>query len=299
MDERVVLVGISGKLGSGKNEAAKQIEKLTRGVWSNVREKAFAEKIKLIVAAITGTTVEEQYLENVKNMDPRKLVNFKEETSSALRSKARKVVSIMTSTEDSDKVPKELMSPLHKKTIGELREDIVQYYTKFLREGELPLDYWTCGGLQQHLGTYFRKFYREDIWAVSLFLDYDPRESWLITDLRFPNEVEEIKRRGGILIRMEGDPCGVRNRSKRDPNHISETALDSFQGWDIIIKNDKEDLDNLRNQLQTFLVTHNLVPTEKEEKNYYTENAKSVEFEEHLEKTDSLRKESKRDIGLN
>jgi hypothetical protein len=51
----------------------------------------------------------------------------------------------------------------------------------------------------------------------------------LITDLRFPNEYEEIKKRGGIVIRI--------NRSdKNSINHISECALDNHN-FDYLINN--------------------------------------------------------------
>lgn len=44
--------------------------------------------------------------------------------------------------------------------------------------------------------------------------------SWLITDVRFPNEAQAIKDRGGIVIRVDRDV------ELRD--HESETALDNY-----------------------------------------------------------------------
>ena len=54
--------------------------------------------------------------------------------------------------------------------------------------------------------------------------------NWIVTDVRFPNEVQAIKDRGGILIRVE------REISAED-THFSETALDNYKDWDHIIEN--------------------------------------------------------------
>lgn len=71
--------------------------------------------------------------------------------------------------------------------------------------------------------------------------------NWIITDVRFPNEVKAVKSRKGILIRV--------NRSshiiKKDiytfkdgeskiiaiPEHPSETGLDNYDGFDYVIDN--------------------------------------------------------------
>lgn len=62
---------------------------------------------------------------------------------------------------------------------------------------------------------------------------------WIITDVRFPNEAKAIVDRGGILIKVvrpETDHLAGR--------HESETALDNYVGWDAVIHNDS-DIDNL------------------------------------------------------
>jgi len=56
--------------------------------------------------------------------------------------------------------------------------------------------------------------------------------NWIITDVRFPNEIKAIKETGGIIIRVE------RSSIKQDDNHLSETALDDYDNFDYIIKND-------------------------------------------------------------
>lgn len=65
-------------------------------------------------------------------------------------------------------------------------------------------------------------------------------DKWIITDCRFPNEAEAIKSRNGILIRIE------RPSLNHLSNHESETALDSYKKFDHTIINDGnlEDLFN-------------------------------------------------------
>lgn len=61
----------------------------------------------------------------------------------------------------------------------------------------------------------------------------------LIGDGRFPNEVEWVKERcGGMSIRLNGDPGGERARSTRDKTHISETALDAYDAFDLVLSTD-------------------------------------------------------------
>jgi hypothetical protein len=57
--------------------------------------------------------------------------------------------------------------------------------------------------------------------------------NWIITDVRFPNEAQAIKDRGGIIIRIER-PGG---ESHCGGAHASETALDDYD-FDIVINND-------------------------------------------------------------
>lgn len=59
----------------------------------------------------------------------------------------------------------------------------------------------------------------------------DTCSKWLIADLRFPNEVKAIKDRGGLVFRVK------RTFVDTPSNHTSETALDNYTGWDETIMN--------------------------------------------------------------
>lgn len=90
-----------------------------------------------------------------------------------------------------------------------------------------------------------------NIWINTLFMGYksngtdqDIYPNWVITDVRFRNCCKAIKDRKGILIRINR-PCsecgGVNvhfpNCSKYYKEHISETALDDYTGFDFILDN--------------------------------------------------------------
>ncbi len=59
----------------------------------------------------------------------------------------------------------------------------------------------------------------------------------LLPDCRFKNEAQFGKENGAYMIRVNGDPCDVRKNSTRDLTHISETDLDDYTDWDIVIPN--------------------------------------------------------------
>jgi hypothetical protein len=108
------------------------------------------------------------------------------------------------------------------------------YESQFTREGKayVPDGYQhSVGKYQQILGTLGREHFRTDIW-VNIALS-DPAEYKIIPDVRFPNEADAIKKAGGVLIRINRN--GVVLNDGRDVTHISETALDNYMFYNIIM----------------------------------------------------------------
>ena len=95
----------------------------------------------------------------------------------------------------------------------------------------------TNGSLQQVLGTILREKLHPDIWIfpVLKFARNNPDTVCVISDCRFQNEATLIKEAGGVIIRLNRKN---RNIGTRDPNHISETDLDDYPYFDLIIDND-------------------------------------------------------------
>ncbi len=100
--------------------------------------------------------------------------------------------------------------------------------------------YYTNREILQLLGTDVGRTISPDMWIDLAFKGYTDKDSWIFTDVRFPNEAKAIKDRGGKLIRIE------RNTGLVD-THISETALDDYKDWDLVIDNNgtKNDLKDI------------------------------------------------------
>jgi hypothetical protein len=93
----------------------------------------------------------------------------------------------------------------------------------------------------------------KNVWVNGLFKDWDENKMWIVTDVRFPQEVEAIKKRGGIVIRVsrpESDKSG--------DTHISEVALDNFNGFDFNIVNNGT-LDELEEKVRAVLFKLKLI----------------------------------------
>ena len=118
--------------------------------------------------------------------------------------------------------------------------------------------------LLQLLGTQCgREIIHPNLWVNALFADYEGKEdkskrkyehianhknviypSWLVTDVRFPNEAKAIKDRGGLIIRVNRDSGqALIDKGIHIPKwncteeHSSETSLDNYDGFGHVIDN--------------------------------------------------------------
>lgn len=176
------IIGISGKIGSGKTTLCKFLKDYAAQVGVNAEEVSFADPIKHTVASVFGVNIVDCYTQEGKN---KKIEGF----------------------------------------------DI------------------TVGQALQIVGATLRDAIDKDIWvkAAMKAINYQASTNIvIISDVRFPNEVEAIRKAGGFVVRLVGDPMGVRANSNRDLTHESETALDNYQ-WTLgsVIDNSKEDMMSL------------------------------------------------------
>lgn len=170
-----MIIGLSGRMGSGKDTAAEIIRELT----GDYEIKRFAGKLKDVAQLLTGIPAADFNRQEVKQ-----------------------------------------------KHLGE----------------EWGM---TVRQLLQRLGTdAVRNGLNENAWVLALFADYKGSENWVIPDCRFPNEYDAIKKRGGIVVRVE--------RGERLQNvHPSESALDNYD-FDYLIDNNGS-LDELREKVEFLL----------------------------------------------
>jgi len=129
-----------------------------------------------------------------------------------------------------------------KNTLTRYRWEDLPHYTDIRTSRPIvPVGLMTARQVVQEVGTgIFRKMYG-NIWTDALLNDIKYRDiSYaLIDDTRFPNEVEEVQKVGGSVIRLKR--C-----ISHDDKHPSETALD-----DTNFNPDKFD-DVIFNQLLSF-----------------------------------------------
>jgi len=86
----------------------------------------------------------------------------------------------------------------------------------------------------QSIGNVFRELWPEVwVWNVKRKI-MRFNGPVIVTDVRFQNEARMIKELGGHLIRLERQGAGVQNGI---PGHNSETDLDHWQEWDLVIQN--------------------------------------------------------------
>jgi len=241
------LIGISGKINSGKDLIGEIIQYLndeyapsTFSQWrfvqalapfSEYKVKKFADKLKDIVCLLIGCTIKQLEDREFKETPLSKEWNYYF---------AKDLLKIgLYSSEEYSKLP-----PVQK---------------TWFEEKQL-----TPRILLQLLGTDCgRKIIHPNIWVNALFADYklldnrswqDPGAEntypkWIITDVRFPNEVDAIKERGGIVIRVNRPKIKVitddlvidiihNSKNFGIEEHESETALDQYKDFDYVVTND-------------------------------------------------------------
>jgi hypothetical protein len=220
-----MIIGISGRMGSGKNTVGDIIEKICLTNEGPVFEqKSFAGKLKQIASLLTGIPVE-------KFED--------QEFKKSLLGDEWGIVK---------------PNPLNAIPVF---EDVQFNHLMSVRE------------FLQKLGTEaMRDGLHTNVWVNALFADYNATgynytgcenkviqgeweyPNWIITDMRFPNEMDAVKERGGITIRVvrPGTESGT---------HPSETALDEAT-FDYEIINDGEIVD-LIEKVKTILIKEKII----------------------------------------
>lgn len=287
-------------------KAKGKVEYPDETIWENVK---FADKIKDIVCLLIGCTREQ--LEDQK---------FKETPLGEKWTKYRCVSSYnnewFNTEEEALKEAKSYYKYLLEKQ-GKYRVTYEEAVDKSIRKQIM-----TPRLLMQLIGTECgREIIHPDIWVNSLFADYkiyyvDPiskkhfydindmksesdielwEPDWIISDVRFPNEVKVIKEKKGLLIRINrfcfdsledylvcypdkevskkatkivqftNSNEELYNKLKEIPeskgffenSHDSEIALDDYQEWDYIIDNTGS-LEELIDKVKDILIKENL-----------------------------------------
>ncbi len=89
------------------------------------------------------------------------------------------------------------------------------------------------------MADFYKLLLGSRIFIHILFRDYKTDDKWIITDVRYKNEVEAIKDMGGIVIRINRD-------SVVPVNHESEYELDDYE-FDYVVENNST-IDDLKKE---------------------------------------------------
>lgn len=229
-----MIIGINGKIGSGKDTVGKIIQYL---LCDNVGGVELED--------VTSSNDHDWWLEEQSGFDTKKFAG-----------KLKAMGSLLTGIpvgkfEDQDFKKTNLGPEWSYELVG---EDWV--------DGKPALVPMTVRTLLQKLGTEaMRDGLHTNVWVNALFADYkaigwEPEDvsNWIITDMRFPNELEAVKDRGGITIRVTRDN-GTR-AIDIDP-HPSETALDNST-FDYEIVNDGT-IKELAEKVQIILIKEGIL----------------------------------------
>lgn len=168
--------------------------------------------------------------------------------------------------------------------------ELLEGRTKQSREWRETVDPWWANRLNipnltprwvlQYWGTeVFRKGFHDDLWIAALENKLrNSTDDIVITDCRFPNEINAIRSAGGVVIRVKrgpdpdwmsvakvanqsADPTGASAQILKDLGiHASETAWAGTE-FDYEINNDADGLDPLYKQVN-HLVLNLLAPKE-------------------------------------
>lgn len=268
----MALFGVSGKISSGKDTVGKIIQYL---VWKSRVEKGelplsvysfsdfaretsfgknqsgyeikkYADKLKDFVCMLIGCTREQLEDQEFKN----KVLPEEWDKFAFYRENTRKPLRIYSSREEAEK------------------------NVQIFKGGKVEILKMTPRLLLQIIGTEcIRDKVHPNAWVNALFTDYRSNgisekylasrgqlvlknnyPNWIITDMRFPNELEAVKKRGGITIRVNRNfhldlVNGIHVETIRKGSltemeeHPSEKALDDAE-FDYTIENNSsiEDL---------------------------------------------------------
>jgi hypothetical protein len=232
-----MIIGISGRMGSGKNTVGDIIEKICLTNEGPVFEqKSFAGKLKQIASLLTGIDVNK-----FEDQEFKKALLGPE--WGTVRTNPLNAIPVFEDVKFN-----QMMS---------VRELLQKLGTEAMRDG-LHENVWVNA-----LFCDYKMSYRQhpDI----EYVDHKAYPNWCITDMRFPNELEAVIKKGGITIRVVR-PCsecgGIgyhkMSCSKQYPKqHASETALDDAKFHYEIINDGS--IKDLIEKVKQILITEKII----------------------------------------
>ena len=261
------ILAISGKKSSGKDTAGKIIQYLTgeSTVYpfdlnidyshkSNWEVKKFADKLKDIICLLIGCNKEQLEDESFKSKElGEEWWYWYMELDGGY---SPIILDYLTTTK------KKLKSYEGLELIKPTPRFLLQFIGTNLLRNQLNPEIWVNSLMSEY------KSYSIPIKDLGIGKGFEWGEiypNWIITDMRFLNEMEAVKKRGGITIRVNR-PCEICGGSgyhkmscpvSKSGEHYSEIALDSA-AFDFVINNNK-DIEHLVKEVKKILKKLNII----------------------------------------
>lgn len=279
------IIAISGKKGSGKDTTGNIIRYLTLGLENTdisfeefIRRlpnlpnykpnkfeiKKFADKLKDIICILINCNKDQLENESFKSKElGEEWWYWYMELEGGY---SPIILDYLTTTK------KELKSYEGLELIKPTPRFLLQFIGTNLLRNQLHPEIWVNSLMSEYkpLYGYQTTDSKINIGGISIpipVLDIDKRvfPNWIITDMRFPNEMEAVKKRGGITIRVNR-PCEICGGSgyhkmscpvSKSGEHYSETILDSAE-FDYVIDNNF-DIQSLIEKVRIILEKENIL----------------------------------------
>jgi hypothetical protein len=223
MEKLPLLIGICGRMGAGKDTLAAQIA--ARYHSPEYLQWKFADALRGAASLVSGVPVDKTLSAEDKAVD---LSQRRYEASQLHSLLCDAIGGIIGGT------------AYQTREIGLLAGKMFEILTGTPYQsgnGDARL-HMTIGRLLQLLGTEgFRECVGPNVWVEALFARWlkKGRPPILIADVRFPNEADALRQRGGAIVLVRRENAG--RTDGRSTEHASERGLREIKP-DIIIEND-------------------------------------------------------------
>jgi hypothetical protein len=249
-----MIIGINGKMGSGKDTVGSIIQYLTSecGDSNSSRHRTYTEFLQKGGGS------------NLRNFDQHYVSDWE---IKKFAGKLKQIASLLTGIPVEQFEDQEFKKSLLGEQWGTVRVNPLNAVPVF--EDVQFNELMSVREFLQKLGTEaMRDGLHTNVWVNALFADYKPTDSnwndsllkhkaenmfypnWIITDMRFENELEAVAKHKGITIRV------VRHGTILN-HHPSETALDGFIMHYEIINNGS--IEDLVEKVRKILINENII----------------------------------------
>jgi dephospho-CoA kinase len=203
-NKKIKLIGLSGKMGTGKDTVCRIIQWLDN--------KTLQEQFRGPIEYVDFCEGRGGFL-NMTSEDTTNAIYY----NCKFATKIKEVVSILIGCKVKDLENQEFKS------------------------SKLP-ECWNIDGksitvreFMQKVGTdALRDRVHPRIWINALYSNFKKNRKYIITDVRIREEAESVLERNGLLIRINKKKLNKNKYSK----HITETDLDDYNKFDYVINND-------------------------------------------------------------